>query len=38
MNICLICHKMYSLDSLGFEQKLIEDKDFCSDCYNEFII
>jgi hypothetical protein len=35
---CTVCTKVYDLSEIGLEQKLIEDKELCQDCWNECML
>lgn len=34
---CLMCHKVIDPSSISFEQRLIDDKDFCRKCWDEIM-
>lgn len=35
---CLICHKMVDMEERAVEQWMINDSEFCPDCFKEFMI
>ncbi|AIF84136.1 hypothetical protein NTE_02080 [Candidatus Nitrososphaera evergladensis SR1] len=35
--VCVMCHDAISPASLSFEQRLVNDKDFCRKCWDEII-
>jgi hypothetical protein len=38
LRICISCQSVYDLDNtISFEQGLIQDRDFCAKCFNEFM-
>jgi len=34
---CVCCQNLIDSDALTFEQRLIEDRDFCVGCWNEIM-
>ena len=36
-NYCVLCHQKYSTETISFEQRLVDDKDFCIKCWNEIM-
>ena len=38
VRVCVLCQSPYKFDKpVSFEQGLIQDRDFCAKCFNEFM-
>ena len=37
MQVCVLCNNSYDPRTVNLEQKLVDDKDFCSRCWNDFM-
>lgn len=37
MQVCILCNHTYDLKTINLEQRLINDRDFCTKCWNEFM-
>lgn len=37
MKECIVCNRIVDLACSAFEQRLIEDKDFCRECWDEMM-
>jgi hypothetical protein len=38
LRVCVLCQSTYKFDNaVSFEQGLIQDRDFCAKCFNEFM-
>lgn len=38
LRVCVLCQSAYEVDkAVSFEQGLIQDRDFCAKCFNEFM-
>lgn len=38
MQICILCKSSYDEKDINFEQKVVNDEDFCQKCWQEFML
>ena len=37
MSICIMCLKLYDEKNVNLQRKIVNDKDFCNECWSEFM-